>query len=150
MKIGRLPNLPVAEVGQAKLVVAVPENAVNSQGPQQLYGLNYTLSIPKIYRASFVQLTDEVPTFTVMENTLGSIVWTKPSAGKFIGTLVSAFTASKTFVIVSLASQSAGFARYIKARRSFNNTVQVETDDGAVLADGLITTGAFIEILVYP
>jgi len=38
------------------------------------------------------------PTATVMQNTLGTIVWTRTSLGKYVGTLSGAFKGSKTFI----------------------------------------------------
>jgi hypothetical protein len=51
----------------------------------------------KIYKALLTQSGDTAPTVSVLENTLGgTVVWTRQSAGTYVGTLSGAFTANKT------------------------------------------------------
>ena len=55
------------------------------------------VGIPKMYRALISQNTTSAPIVTILENTIGSIVWSRDSAGIYTGTLSSTFTANKTF-----------------------------------------------------
>lgn len=53
----------------------------------------------KEYTGYFTQIGTSVPTVSVTNNTLGgTVVWTRTSAGIYIGTLAGAFTNSKTFI----------------------------------------------------
>jgi len=58
------------------------------------------LTVPyKIYNAILTQSSNLDPVATVLQNTLGSpIVWTRTSAGMYLGTLTSAFPTNKTLV----------------------------------------------------
>jgi len=49
------------------------------------------------YRATLVQTGTTAPVATVLENSLsGTVVWTRTSAGIYVGTLAAAFTSGKT------------------------------------------------------
>lgn len=48
----------------------------------------------KVYSAKFTQSGTSAPTVTVLENTIGDIVWTRTAVGKYIGTLANAFGAT--------------------------------------------------------
>lgn len=53
----------------------------------------------KSYVALLTQSGTDAPVATVLENTLGgTVVWTRDSAGVYIGTLASAFTENKTYI----------------------------------------------------
>lgn len=53
-------------------------------------------SLYKIYSALLTQSGTAAPVVTVLENTIGTIVWTRSSGGIYVATLTSAFTDSKT------------------------------------------------------
>ncbi len=55
-----------------------------------------TTTTYKIYRALLNQTGTSAPVATVLENTLGNIVWTRANVGIYEGTLANAFTANKT------------------------------------------------------
>ena len=52
----------------------------------------------KVYTALLTQTGTNDPVATVLENTIGNIVWTRIEAGFYIATLNGAFTAGKTFL----------------------------------------------------
>lgn len=51
----------------------------------------------KLYKALMAQTGTSAPTVQILENNIGTIVWTWDSTGFFKGTLSNAFTANKTF-----------------------------------------------------
>lgn len=51
----------------------------------------------KVYRAILNQTGTSAPVATVLENTIGSIVWTRSSQGTYLATLNGAFLANKTY-----------------------------------------------------
>lgn len=101
----------------------------------------------KVYTAMISQVSTSAPTVTVMENTIGAIVWTRSGVGTYLGTLVGAFTASKTLPIVS---NNANINNNIKEllTRASSDVVQLQTYSNTVLADGTISNMT-IEIRVY-
>jgi len=53
----------------------------------------------KVYTALMTQEGTNAPTATILENTLGSIVWTRISSGNYRGTLADTFLIDKTFIL---------------------------------------------------
>lgn len=53
----------------------------------------------KAYVALLTQSGTNAPVATVLENTIGNIVWTRTSPGIYIGTLTGAFPIEKTFIM---------------------------------------------------
>jgi hypothetical protein len=53
----------------------------------------------KKYIALISQIGTADPTVTVLENTIGDIVWTRSSIGDYLGTLTGAFLQPKTYII---------------------------------------------------
>lgn len=51
----------------------------------------------KVYRAILNQTGTSAPVATVLENTIGSIVWSRSSQGTYLATLSGAFLANKTY-----------------------------------------------------
>jgi len=63
----------------------------------------------KKYIALISQTGTADPTVTVLENTIGDIVWTRLSAGNYEGTLTGAFPdADRTYLMISQANSSQG------------------------------------------
>lgn len=54
----------------------------------------------KRYIAILNQNGTNVPVATVLENSLGPIVWARSSAGQYVGTLVGAFPADRTTALL--------------------------------------------------
>jgi len=56
----------------------------------------------KRYIATLTQASTAAPVATVLENGLSAaVVWTRSASGVYLGTLAAAFTAGKTFAIVT-------------------------------------------------
>lgn len=104
----------------------------------------------KVYTALLTQTGTNAPVATVLENTIGNIVWTRDDVGQYTGTLNGAFTVNKTTVSKDIQEVS-GDAKYAKAFSGSVDTIILQTFDNPVDAtdtdlDGII----FIEIRVYP
>lgn len=113
----------------------------------------------KVYRALLTQTGTSAPVATVLENSIGAIVWSRPGgAGAYVGSLIGAFPANKTFlspIALSnlLLDEELRVASII--REDADNlsllTGKVVTIDPVVgsYEDGYLTETA-LEILVYP
>lgn len=99
-------------------------------------------SEPLVYRALMTQVGLVAPTVVVLENTIGNIVWSYDAPGEYIGTLAGAFTANKTFSIISKVEAAAYYGPTVN--RQDANTLFIRTDGD----DRLF--GNSLEILVYP
>ena len=102
----------------------------------------------KKYVALLTQTGANDPSVEVVENTIGTIVWTTVLNGfnqpyKYIGTLTSAFTANKTFILVS-ADESTGHPMGYVYRNDVNS---ISLDFGDHANDHY--TNLPIEIRVY-
>ena len=53
------------------------------------------------YIALISQSTTADPTVIELENTIGPIIWTRAATGSYFGTLTGAFTANKTYAMIS-------------------------------------------------
>lgn len=53
----------------------------------------------KVYTALLTQTEQNTPVSTVLENTIGDIVWSYEEVGTYFGTLTGAFTEGKVFCI---------------------------------------------------
>ena len=62
----------------------------------------------KVYSALLTQSGTASPVATVLENTIGNIVWTRNAAGQYSATLSSAFTLNKTFVLLGRSGANTG------------------------------------------
>jgi hypothetical protein len=122
------------------------EEVINS-----LKGMFTGLQVAKVYRALLTQSGTNAPVATVLENTLGDIVWTRYSTGVYFGTLEGMFNQSKTISFISLTtSGNYGTADKLTSFISpAGDLVAVETLLDNNVSDGVLY-GASIEILVYP
>ena len=100
----------------------------------------------KKYVATISQTGTSDPTVTVLENTLGDIVWTRALAGRYEGTLVGAFPdQSKTYLLNSITQTN----NYIRFYWTSANVVQIRTADFTnTLQDGQLDFNT-IEIRIY-
>ena len=62
----------------------------------------------KVYTALLTQSGTDAPVATVLENTLGDIVWSYVGVGGYIGTLTGAFTENKTILPNTYAASTDG------------------------------------------
>lgn len=100
----------------------------------------------KVYTALLTQSGTSAPTATVLENTIGSIVWSRTSTGYYKATLTGAFTVNKTAVIVGSEDPSYTYgSRRITADEVLLRTYNIST---ASFADDILYETTF-EIRVY-
>jgi hypothetical protein len=105
---------------------------------------------PKIYTALLSQTGTADPTVTVLgTNSLGTIVWTRNSAGSYSGTLSGAFPNGKTFVVIGSANAYTDSTVYTRAFRASDNSIDLVMQNAAQQnADEF--NNVSIEIRVYP
>jgi len=100
------------------------------------------------YVALISQSSTAAPTVIELENTIGPIVWTRSALGIYFGTLTGAFTASKTYVMLSNVETNS----IVMAERRDANTIEINTTDlaspTAALVDSKLNNNT-LEIRVY-
>lgn len=102
----------------------------------------------KVYTALLTQSGNNAPVATVLENTLGgTVVWSKISAGKYLGTLTGAFTGDKTISFFQTRFSNAGSTYTYDSGKDSNNSVRLYALLNGSYSDQ-ITVGQ-IEIRVY-
>ena len=99
----------------------------------------------KVYSALISQSGTSAPTVTILENTLGNVVWSRSNVGTYYGTLSSAFTSGKTFIQISNVTALVNiFLNY-----NSTNDVQLQTRNSSnVNIDSSLTNNS-VEIRVY-
>jgi len=98
------------------------------------------------YIATISQTGTADPTVTILENTIGDIVWTRFAVGSYLGTLTGAFPdQDKTYLIVGKSNQNF-FDLY---RANSDELYLLSSDPLNVLSDNLLVNTT-IEIRVYP
>jgi len=105
--------------------------------------------LPLKYVALISQTGTSAPTVTVLENTIGSIVWTRSATGNYEGTLTGAFTASKTASIIGGDYSNPG--TFLRITRTSANVITIfSANNSLALTDGLLNGSTMVEIRVYP
>lgn len=138
----------IAETGECRL-------GNDSATFTQLLNLNPTGV--KIYRANLTQADTDAPVATVLENTLGgTVVWTRSSAGLYLGTLADAFVENKTVV----AHNNPTVGGVMSVGWAGTEAIQIQTAEISIdfggeeitwaSADNLFGFGVFVQVLVYP
>lgn len=118
---------------------------------QMIDGVKQFTNVPmpsigtKVYRALITQTGTEAPVATVLENTIGDLVWGRQIAGGYWCYLAGAFPQSKTFCLVGVHEQN-----FYRLSRSGNDgcTLSSTTSLGDRSDSLLLDTS--IEIVVYP
>ena len=100
----------------------------------------------KIYAAIINQSGTSAPTATILENTIGDIVWTYTAQGSYQGTLSNAFVLNKTSVMV--ASTTINGVNTTGNRNTSSTVNLYSTDNLSVGYNGGFYSTA-IEIKVY-
>jgi len=153
-KIGtRMEITPKAERLGGVLPAEAKDEAV-TLGQLRAFGISAS---KKTYRANLTQTSTNAPVATVLENTLGDIVWSYDGVGAYTATLTGAFTANKTFIIPPYNSSNVSAANdimYVFAMgRNDANTLYLITGERDALGAGDVVNGALyessIEITVY-
>jgi len=116
-------------VGNNKSLESNGIAADNINGTPQVYY--------KKYCATITQTGTNDPVVTVLENTIGDIVWTRVITGFYEGTLAGAFTSDKTLVFIGVEID------ITQARRNTDDIVSILT-----MADSILDQTAS-EIRVY-
>lgn len=102
----------------------------------------------KIYRALLTQTGGQAPVATVLENTLGTIVWSYVAPGLYLGTLNGAFPINKYFAFLA----AGGFDTAPNNGGSGNPYYYSRLDDNSVTVNSVTDdklTNSPIEIIVY-
>lgn len=108
-------------------------------------GLNDTIPLKYVVLLSQSGTSNPVP--TILENTLGPIVWTRNGVGDYTGTLAGAFTANKTFILIT---QNDELVMIDKAQLNRQNANTVLLATIAAISNSDNWTNLSIEIRVYP
>jgi len=99
----------------------------------------------KELKVNAVQSGTAAPTVTELINTVGVVVWTRVSTGKYRATLAGAFTSGKTSVVFGHSDYTSQLSwQWIDA-----NNLEFSTAVGGVLTDSLLKSST-IAITVYP
>ena len=96
-----------------------------------------------VYTALLTQTGTNAPVATVLENTVGNIVWSYDSTGEYLGTLTGVFISDKTY-FSAMPSQ----VTQLKFIRINDNTVNLGTATSGVKTNGLLSATP-VEIRVY-
>lgn len=109
-------------------------------------------AIPKVYRALLTQAGTDAPTTVILQNTVGSIVWTRSGAGNYVGTLAGAFLAVSTALLMGSPVVLSDYALYQFYRVSDNvvSIVTYSSDGGVVAPSDDMLSNTTVEILAYP
>ena len=97
----------------------------------------------RVYTALLTQSGTDAPVATILENTIGDIVWERGSAGNYTGTLTNAFIENKTFILATLG----GAEIVIISASSSINIIRINTNDTTNFID--FDGDMSIEIRVY-
>ena len=100
----------------------------------------------KRYVAILNQTGATPPTVTIIENTIGAVVWTRSVGGVYQATLAGAFTVGKTSVIISNGNTSNVLS---SSSPSVNNVTVNSFNISGSQADGLISSATLL-IEVFP
>jgi hypothetical protein len=111
--------------------------------------INGAVVVPyKKYVATISQTGTADPTVTVLENTIGDIVWTRVGVGVYQGVLLGAFPdQDKTYLLINQNTQSGGQINYINW---FDvDTIEISTLDTTFTPDDSLLLNTTIEIRTY-
>lgn len=98
-----------------------------------------------VYVALLSQTGTDAPVATVLENTLGgTVVWSYNDVGSYYATLANAFTAGKTFVLLS------GNGGLMGSNIMSANAIEIYSYNSSGIQENEYIQTAPIEIRVYP
>jgi hypothetical protein len=98
----------------------------------------------KVYTALLTQSGTDAPVATVLENTIGNIIWTRVNAGQYECQLIDAFVEDKTGILTTSTADG-----YTEAYWNNVNTCQIITfNTSGVYTDGYLYK-QLVEIRVY-
>lgn len=100
-----------------------------------------------VYTALLSQVSTSAPTAIVLENSVGSIVWSYDSLGQYTGTLIGAFDVLKTHIL--FGGNLTFTDSLVRGIVVDADTIRITTNVGGTLRDGTLNDTA-IEIKIYP
>jgi hypothetical protein len=102
----------------------------------------------KRYIANVTQSGSAAPTVSILENTIGDIVWTRTSSGVYQGVLFNAFIDDfKTYLTINQNLQNLGGVNYITWFDG--STIQIDTLDNTFTNSDTLLVYTTIEIRTY-
>ena len=135
----QLPTVPTTSVGTYSILTRNDITGEVEKIPIQSY---------KVYTALISQSGIADPTITILENTIGSIVWTRTTTGAYKGTLLGTFTTSKTIAFISGSQLIYSDPTFYDIRRFDDNSVILSTYKSGINTDTMLSNTS-IEIRVY-
>ncbi len=144
-----VPGLRGMVVGDNQSVTEDGITTNNLRVTETLNGRPITEMLPTYqkYIATISQTGILDPVVTILENTIGDIVWTRNAAGRYEGTLSNAFPSQDK---VYLINNNTELDTYIRFYWTNSGMVQIRTLDFTnTLQDGMLNYTT-IEIRVYP
>jgi hypothetical protein len=110
----------------------------------------------KVYSALLSQSgsnPDSHPVATVLENTIGDIVWTRDFEGGYSGTLIGAFPQAKTILLMqydnfAVANDFVDIPLETIIYQISDNAIQIETTSNNLYSDSVMLNKS-VEIRVY-
>lgn len=156
MKQGNITIVAKDSFEIPSVAVSSADSAFVVGSPDPTSGTNFVNKISKSdfrgykqYTALLTQSGTGDPTSTVLgSNEIGTIVWTRNSTGNYTGTLSSAFTANKTWLICQKGDGSGSFVNGLLSRGGSNTVTLDVRDNTNTVTDNF--TNLSIEIRVYP
>lgn len=147
---GALSNTSISGINTSSVV----SNGLDVLSVGNSFTLTPTLSYKK-YVAILIQSGTNAPIATVIENTIGNIVWSYNNVGDYMGTLTGAFPNNKTVIFMNSAQFGSSFY-FITANVliNINDFILVQTRDSLFqYQNNLLGSGSgsdnSIEIRVY-
>ncbi len=137
-------------IGDNQSVTESGLTTTNLRVTETINGVSVNTIVPTYqkYIATISQTGTLDPTVTILENTIGNIVWTRIAAGQYEGTLTGAFpNLDKTYCMISQVNSSQG-VYYINWTSA--NTIQIEWYDFSYTQLDSVLLYNTIEIRVYP
>ena len=144
-----------AVAGSALVKVGIPtgDNFSMFDGSVPVASL---LSLPyKVYTALLTQSGGNAPVATVLQNTIGDIVWGYVGDGSFTATLAGAFAVNKTFTLLNMFGDDNGTPYFSYARNGSNTdelslyVFKSDLSQPSIIGDAGTNVGCPIEIRVY-
>jgi len=144
-------NLKGIVIGDNQSVTESGITTTNLRVTETINGESVNTILPtyKKYIALISQTGILDPTVTILENTIGNIVWTRSAAGDYFGTLNGVFLEPKTYILFQNQFNVGGDYISIVGRWDDDN-VAIQTRDGFGAGADDILYNTTLEIRVYP
>lgn len=91
----------------------------------------------KVYTALLTQSGTDAPVATVLENTLGDIVWSREGEGKYIATSTNLYTESKTLILHGVTdsfNSEQGVIPFV-IQKDFSNSSIIKVNTFSITSD---------------